>query len=734
MNQPGRPYIDESDLLTKDTIDLKGYWHIIYINIFGLLGFAFVTSSIAILIIFSLTPIYQGTATLLIEANEAKIVSIEEVYKLGAGRSEYNNTQYEILKSRELAEKIIQSNLELYTNYYQKKGEDVPEKWIAYVFKSRREPTLDNMIVDFLGSVVITPVRSTQLVKIGFLSSDPKLAALMANELARVYIENNLEGRLQMTKQATGWLTERIVGLKQNLVDSEQKLQSYKETEGLVDIEGVKTLIGNELAEAAKKLAQARQERTQAENIASQVSNLPDHSIATLSTVPAVLRHNLVQLFKQQEASAEQKLTELSKRYGDKHPKIIAAKSDLDVARQNTADQILKVVEGINKEYEVAKATEDALDEQMKMLKDKAQDINRKEYRLDELTREVTANQQLYDTFFNRIKETTESADMQSANARVVDFAVPPIAPVQPKRALLSAVAISVSLFVGLVLVYFKEMLDSTVKSRDDVTWKLHTQLLGVLPLLRNRQKVSDNLSIEFLNQGSSGFSESIRTIRTGVVLSALDNPHKILVITSSIPSEGKTTLSSNLAASFGQLGKTLLIDADMRRPSIAKNFGIPLSSPGLSNLVAQSAEPKACIHRVESASIDVIPAGMVPPNPLELLSSKRFAAVLAGLEKHYDRIIIDTAPCQVVSDAFILATYASSVIYVVKADSTNIKAVKAGISRMREMKAPITGIVLNQVDVEKNSKDGYGYGHYYGGYYDSYGYSYSSADKKDKS
>ena len=717
--------------VTEDTIDLYEYWYRIRSHMLGILGFTVVASIIAILFIHSMTPIYRGEATLLIESNEQKIVNIQEVYQLGTGKSEYYFTQFEILKSRELAKTVVERNQDRYTEVMMTKSNN-PISLLKTFIYGERKTNLEMMINSFMANTTITPVRSTQLVKVAFDSPDPQLAALMANELAEAYIENNLDARLAMTQKAASWLASRINGLKERLQESELKLQQYRESEDLVDVEGIKTLASKQLEDVSSKLAEARQRRVEAENIAIQLNKFPSHDIKQLSSMPAVLNHHLVQQFKQQEAAAEQRYLELSKRYGPKHPKIIAAKSDLDAARESTATQILQVVEGIHKDYDVAKATEDSLTKEVDVLKIRVQELTRKQYRFDELSREVSVNKQLYDSFFSRIKETSEAGEMQTANARVVDAAVVPVSPIKPRVMILSLVAIAVSMGIAILLALVKEAYDSTIRFRDDVVFKLHSQLLGVLAVVKDNDKKSDSVALMYAASPTGTFAESIRTIRTGVVLSALDSPHKTIIVTSSIPSEGKTTLASNLAASFGQIGKTLLIDADMRRPSVAKHFGIPMSSPGLSNLVAGAAEPKECIHRVEKLSIDIIPAGLVPPNPLELLSSKRFTAVLESLEKYYDRIIIDTAPCEVVSDALVLAAHASAIIYVVKADSTNSKIVKSGISRLRAAGTPITGVVLNQVNVD-NRRYGYGYGRYYGGYYDYYGYTSSDSpgDKK---
>ncbi|HQQ62958.1 MAG TPA: polysaccharide biosynthesis tyrosine autokinase [Pseudomonadales bacterium] len=700
-------------------LNLRQYWGLLRKHQWRILGFSFVATSLAALVIFSLTSIYQAEATLLIESRDAKIVSIEEVYNLGgAVRNEYFFTQFEVLKSRELAEKVI-AKLKLTENPIFNPPESKKGFLGLHIGGSATPPTeqevLRKVVRKFASCLEVKPIRNTQLVTIAFETPDPVLSAEVINALAITYIESDLESRLDMTKQAATWLSSRMAGLRENLQAAENALQAYRDQEHLVDDSGVNTLASKEMNEIATKLVEARRKRSEMENIVAQIQGSQDYS-----ALPAVLQQTLVQRLKETEAEASQKLDQLSKRYGPKHPKIIQAKSELDTARSSSSQQIGKVIEGIRHDYEIAKATEESLNDALEKKKTELQGINRKTYKLSELQRAVDVNRQLYDTFFSRVKETSETADLQTAHARVIDKAVPPNNPVKPRRSLLLFLSAFFSLLFGGFLACLKEILDNAIRNPDDVRTRLGQQILGLLPLMKDRRD-SAQASQTFSQDPRCSFSESIRTIRTGVVLSGLDSPHKVLVVTSSVPGEGKTVVASNLSIAFGQMGKVLLIDADMRRPSVARSFGLPLSSPGLSNLVAGTAEVSLCIHRREDLGIDIIPSGLVPPNPLELLSSKRFAAAIAALEKKYDRIIIDSAPCEVVSDALVLSTFANALIYVVKADSTNGKSVRSGIERLRQVGAPLTGVVLNQVDIEKGLRYG---GYYYGGYYDQYGYS----------
>ena len=296
--------------------------------------------------------------------------------------------------------------------------------------------------------------------------------------------------------------------------------------------------------------------------------------------------------------------------------------------------------------------------------------------------------------------------------------------PVKPKKKLIVLIASFMGLFIGGLLAFLLEHLDSTLKKGADIEEKLGIPILGLLPLLA-LQKPSENekapTPLKYSQQNpKSFFTESIRTIRTGVLLSGLDNPHKIIVVTSSVPGEGKSTVSMNLASSMSELNRVLLIDADMRRPTVAKTWGLKTGSKGLSEFIAQNGDLNSCIHRVGDTShqLYIMPSGLVPPNPLELLSSKLFANGLEVLATKFDHIVIDSAPALAVSDALLLSSLASGVIYVVRADETPIAAAKDGVKRLLKHDAHLIGGVLNSV--RENEKAGY----YGGDYYGSYGYS----------
>jgi succinoglycan biosynthesis transport protein ExoP len=326
--------------------------------------------------------------------------------------------------------------------------------------------------------------------------------------------------------------------------------------------------------------------------------------------------------------------------------------------------------------------------------------------------------------FLNRIKETTESIGIDRANARIVDTALPAIKPVKPKKRLIILIAGFLGLGFGVLLAFLFEHLDNTLKTAVDIEEHLKLAVLGVLPKVVDK---ADELWKMVKTDNHSNFSEGIRTIRTGVILSRLDNPHKMVMVTSCLPGEGKSVVASNTAINLSEMHKVLLIDADLRRPSIGLLFGLKPDANGLTELLSKQGDSSSSIHRYGESSLHIMPSGCIPTNPLDLISSTEFKRLLSNLAGSFDHIIIDSPPVLPVSDAPLIAamisgvTMGSGVIYVMRANSTPIPIINEGLNRLRQANMHIIGGVLNQFDAEKYAQ--YGGYMYAGGYYaGSYG------------
>lgn len=713
----------------EERLDLVEYWRAISKRRWVIAGLTLLAAVIAMLVANGIRPVYRSTATILIEQGKSKVVSIEEVYSQGMIQREYYTTQVEILKSEDLARKVVQKlNLTTHPDYDPRQQQDSwysrASSWIGEPFQG--EATSDPEVLKvavarFRGDLAVYLVRNSQLVQIVFQSHDRELAARVPNALAEAYIEGDLDARMAMTQKATDWLRERMGELKAKVDTSEKALQDFRDRERIVDVKGV-ALSGasRQLEELTRSLVEARQRRAEAESAYSMVQQLRGgRAQANYESIPAVLRHPLVQRMKEQEADAERRLGDAAKRYGPEHPKMIQAKAEIETARENTRKQVEIVVGGLARDYEAAKSSELSIERALSQSKADIQSFNRKEFQLGVLEREVQQNRNLYDMFVNRLKETSAAGGTQTTVARVVDPATPAAGPFAPNKSRIILATAVLTLIFSAILALLLDRISNTLNSTSEVEGRLAVPALGVLQKIKGFSKKGFVSELAFFNDTQSTFAEAVRTVRTSVLMSSLDDPHKVVVITSSVPEEGKTTLSFNLACALGQVKKVLLVDGDLRRPKIGRLVGRESKYMGLADLVAGQAQMAQCIFYDDRAGIHILPAGTVPPNPLELLSSRRFQDVITKLRESFDIVVIDSAPLQLVSDAQILSQFATSVIYVVKADSTPYQVAQNGLKKLRRVGAPVLGVVLNQLDLERAEKYHGEYSGYksYGGY-----------------
>ncbi|MDD0809483.1 polysaccharide biosynthesis tyrosine autokinase [Curvibacter sp. RS43] len=746
-NTPAEPAHKHKNISLHDPedqanqLDLLEYWRSITKRKWAILGFGFLVALLAGVVVFALTPVYRATTTVLIEANKNKVVSIEDVYSGLSQNREYFQTQVEIIKSREVSIRAIESvKLWDYPEFdprLKEKGklQELQEKLGISEAVEPKEWTnaalADAVYGKFSKQLNIEPVRLSQLAKISFESTSPALSALVANTVANTYIENDLDARYKMTKQASGWLQERLSSLKSKLDDSERGLQNYREKAGIVDVKGSsQSGAGKQIEEVTQRLVETRLRRAEAENAYNQIKSVGKNG--DFSSLPAVVRNSNVSDALKSQADAERNMSEVSQRYGFEHPKYVAAEAQLKSARENVKRQVDAVVGSVTREYEVAVGTERALEGTLNSARGSIQNLNRKEFELGVLEREADSNRQIYDMFMKRAKETNVSGDLQSAVARVVDAAVVPTKAVKPQKPQIIGIAFVLGLFIGVLVSLLLDRLDNTIKTTDDVEAKLKAPLLTTLPLLDKGDTDRASSARLFIDNPKSIYSEAVRTARTGVLLSAIDVPNRILLVTSSLPGEGKTTFSINLALAHAQTKRTLLIDADMRRPAVTKGLDLAPSAKGLSNLVAGTAELDDCLQAVEGSSLSVLGSGPIPPNPLELMLSQKFKSTLDHLATIFDVIVIDSPPVELVSDALVISAHATGVIYVVKAADTPYPLARKGLQRIRRADGDIMGVVLNRFDFAKAEryygeysgygKYGYGKGAYAGGYGEVYG------------
>ncbi|HYN76532.1 MAG TPA: polysaccharide biosynthesis tyrosine autokinase [Lamprocystis sp. (in: g-proteobacteria)] len=733
---------------TADGFEAAAYWQIIRRYLVQILGLALVIGLLTGLVAQSLEPVYQSSTTLLIDTSRRGFSPVKDSpeggwYSYLSGQT-YLQTQLLLLQSQALAESVA-DRLGLWTHPEFDPRQQAPRRasfqlnlsgllphWlrvgdsVEVIADADARRTVVQALTTGLKAVV---VPDSDMVRISFDARDPDLAARVAAAYADAYIELGLETRLETVKKAANWLTGRLEGMRTQVETSERKLQTYREKQGLVDVKGDLDLTDRELSDLAQRLLEARGRKEGLGNEYEQVRKLRDIDSAELSSNTVVIRNPIIQTLKTEVVRAERTVSELAERYGAQHPKMTAARSDLNTIRGKLRAEIDNTIVGVKKEFDIAKSRADQLQQEFDRMKARAQDVSRKEFTLRSLDREVETNRQLYDMFLTRFKETDLGSDVESTNARVIDAAQVPNLPIKPRKVRIVAIAVFMALVIGVGLAFFEDRLDNTLKGADDV--EHHTQLvtLGTVPLIGRKQRAKTSPERIFLDSPKSDFAEAIRTIRTAVVLSGLDDPHRVVLVTSSVPGEGKTTVAINLAVALSQMERVLLVDADLRRSSVGLRLGLAATAPGLSNLVAGTAAIDECIHQLEGTNLHCLPAGLMPPNPLELLSSQRFRQTLEDLEQRYDRIVLDSAPAQAVSDALVLSRLCNAVIFVIRADATPRQLAQLAIKRLRRVEAPLIGAVLNHFDNDKGSRYGANWNRRYAYAYRGYTQYYGDSD-----
>ncbi len=712
-------------LSAETKLELLEYWRVLQQRKWAILSLATGLAVVAGAVSLAMTPIYKSTSTVLIEQSKAKVLSFDDLYSNMAGQSkEHYQTQIEILKSREVALKTVRA-LKLWNQpeFDPRKADDSTLGQVKQTLGMRdadpkwTEERLATAATKKLMKVTsVEPVRLSQLAKVSVEAEDKLLAQKLANELAAAFIDLDREARFKQAQSLNGWLEQRATELRSKVADAEKALQKYREEQGLVDLQGsAQTLASKQVDSVTQRLMEARNKRMQLE---SAYQGIVAQKGGDYRNVPAVVTSAGVQSAIQREAQATIELAQLTETLGSAHPRVQVAQSALADAKAQTRSQMSAVVRSVQEEYSAAKRAEGALQAELAQASGSVQDVNRKEFKLGILEREVASNKQLYDMFMVRAKELSSGSELQSAVARVVDPAVVAEIPVRPKKTQIVGVAFALGALLGALIAMLMNRLDNTIKGGDSTEAKLHLPVLTVLPL-EEAQEGNGNLARNFIQAPSSHHAEAIRTARTGVLLSNIDQRHRVIMVTSSLPAEGKTSTATNLALALAQTKRTLLIDADMRKPMTGQRLGLPAGVKGLSNLVAGTAPLKDCVHQVEGSTLMVMPAGDIPPNPLELLLSQRFLDVLEHLKPQLDFIIIDSPPVELVSDGLALAPKADEVVFVVRAAQSTVSMARKSLGRLQRAGAKVQGVVVNGLDFDKADR-------YYGettyGSYKSYG------------
>lgn len=664
-----------------------------------------------VVVALQMTPTYRASATVVFDGGQRRPVSYEEVYRALAADQGAQLTQAEFLQTADVALRVIRNLGLVGLPEFSPGGGMVDKIPFLRKLKDRVAGALhtaaDNPPTDgrsgeefalgrFRERLTVDRLSQTQLFRVSFVSVDPELAASVANGVVKAYIRADMDARYEATREANSWLSDRLAQLKQALERSEKNLQDYRQRNGLL-ARSADVTTERQLAEITQRLIDMRARRTTLEESFVQANH---RDLETALATPAVASNPMVMRAREAESAAQRRLADLRNLFGSEHPQYRGAVGELNAARESLRQELANAVRTIGKELAAAQAAEKQMEAAMASARADSQSLDRKEIELKQLEREVGINRQLYETFLARNKEITATSDFQQAAARLADPALVPTRATRPSLAAIGGFGGVVGMLLGLVVVLVRDRLRNTLRTTADVESRLGLPLLAAVPVLE-RKDIAHSPR-HFVIEPHSLFADAIRNAATGVALSNLDGTRNVIAVGSALDNEGKTTIACNLALALSSSRRLLLIDADLHRPSVCRAFGLDSAGPGLSQLLEGRSRIDDCLQSVPGTPLTVLPAGRVAGNALDLLIGVRLRALVDELRQQFDFIVLDTPPLQLVSDSMILGRVASSVVLVVRSDSTPLQVVARALRRAEGSGIEVLGVVLNAHDFRR--------------------------------
>lgn len=573
------------------------------------------------------------------------------------------------------------------------------------------------IVAHFRSKLSVRPIIGTRSVTISFTSTNPAKAALIANTLADLYIVDQLETKFEATRRASAWLNERIGDLKRTLEESEAAVEAFKADQALGAGQGVE-VTQQQIASLNAELISARAALAEAEARFNQVQSRANSG--GLSAASNVVDSALILTLRTNLSELRRREAELSQTYGERHPNMINVRAEIQDARNAIASEVRKIIEGLRNDVAVARARERTLDNSVSDLENRSINLSRTSVQLRQLEREAEADRLIYENFLNRFRETSEQEDLQTADARILSEATPPFGPSAPNRRKMLAFGIAGGGALGLGLILLLEMLVNTYRTASEVTARTGLPVLSSLPQSGRRQrrrKVLDYVR----DKPNSALAEAVRSLRTSLFLTNIDKPPRVVMVTSSVPQEGKSTTALLLAHMSTQMNKSaIVVDCDIRRPTLHQTFGIEKGSGGLLSVLDGTVPLQEAIAIDEESGLHVLPTTESIPQAADVLSSERFRNLIETLRNHYELVVLDTPPILLVSDAGAIGKLSDASIYAVRWNHTPREAAMQGIDALKELGIRIAGCVVTLVDRREEARYayayyGYGYGYYAG-------------------
>jgi capsular exopolysaccharide synthesis family protein len=736
----------EIDLLDIGRIALKRKWIIILL--------AAVFATVVAVRSFTKTPLFRATARIIIEEPSSSIASIQDLlgpqnYYSQKSIGTYFNTQLKLLTSRTLVERVVVdmdlgSRPELQQSIVQKRGpvqmikELVSLRWIR---PKQKKPELDNTFIDVpntesklaylvLEELKIVPVIETRLVDISYTSPHAALASDIVNALTEEFINYSVEMRYAPTQQASEFLAEQIAKVRKELNAKERELQKYGEEKGLLVLNSEQE---NTIVQGFSTLMKAFSE-AQLERFKKQAKYLELKDLSA-ETIPMYIEDSVLQSLRSNYIQTRSEYNEKIKIFRPEYPEMIQIKGKMDSLYDDLQNELRKAIRVSRSEYNEAVNNEGSLEEALESKKQEVYASNSNAILYQSLSVEVITTRNLLTTLVKKKSETQVSArlkGLKTSNIKIIDKALVPELPVPLNTGRNIILAIMLGIFLGTGIAFFTEYLDNTIRDPEEIEKAMNLPSLGVIPFVSpNGSRKSfrsgynqsygdkgkktpvlphETKEIELINHlfPNLSIAEDYRTIRTSIQFSHAGTPPKVITFTSSFPQEGKSSTVSNLAVSFSQLNKkVLIIDGDLRRPRQHKIFKAR-NNNGLSNFLAGKITFEEAVQMTAIKNLWIIPSGPNPPNPAELMDSDRMKELLQIVRDKFDVVLIDSPPVLAVIDPIVLGSFSDSLILIVRSGKTTKKALAKAVEEIRKASTQIIGIIYNEVKAKSNGTQYY--------------------------
>ncbi len=568
------------------------------------------------------------------------------------------------------------------------------------------DPAMLAVLDNFTKQLAAVQVGTSRAIEISFDSLDPVKAAKIANTLIDLYLVSQLDADLERTRRTNAWLSDQIAQLRDQVTKAEAAVEEYRARSGLLRGRDV-TFTAQQVAEMSTELSKVKAERAQAE---ARLAALEHGGARGVDEVDTASLEQLKQL-RVMEAEAAQQLASLAKDLGPRHPKYVAAQASLAQIRDRIGEERARVIGAARSEAMAARMREESLSADIDKLKAELAQANEAQVRLDELQREADASRTLLETFLARSKEQTMQQTFQQPNAKVLATADPPVQPSRPNKTVLMILSVFAFGIIGVSTAFAVEAFDRGFRSGEQIERLTQQRSLGLVPALGGMVRPSDYI----LNRPGSAFGEAIRNIYAGVVLPAQDSQPKLILVTSAVPREGKTTVVLSLARLLALSGKSVLVvDCDLRRPTVHRALGRP-QDPGLVDLLLRREPLERVVQQDPGSPARFIAAGTAHRNAAALLGSPELPELLRGLRERYDVVLLDSAPVLAVADPRLLSTMVDKTVFLVRWGHGDRGGVSEALKRLVAAGADIAGVALTRVDLRRNARYGFSDSAYYG-------------------